>query len=146
MSGSVAKQFDRSRRGQSVLNDLARFVQMPAKKLAKGKRWPTRAFWLTVGSELDAKAQPVFTKVGKGDATSMLTLPVALGLQEKMTNQEIAALFVGKEMFARVNELWQEAEEWAVAWDADNLDGNGGHATEDQGDDLTPEDVDDNEF
>jgi hypothetical protein len=122
LSGTAARAFAPSRQGSSVLNDLQRYVLLPANKLARAKgklaNWPWRAFWLEVGAALDAKGGPVFTTVGTGNATSQVTLPVALGLHDKMTPEELGKLFVGAKNLTLFNETYADTAAWAAAWDA----------------------------
>ncbi len=118
--GSVGRAMAPSRQGDSVLNQFRRYVLAPANKLlsksGKKGQWPYRAFWLTVGPDRDGEGAPIYTTVGEGSATSKVTLPVALGIKDKMAPQEIGALYIGKELLAETGEMWKEAEEWANAW------------------------------
>lgn len=119
--GSVGKAFSMSRSGDTVLTRFTRCVITPANKLVaksgRSGRYPYRAFWLTVGPARDDKGAPVFETVGEGAESSKVTLPTALGLHDKMTGQEIGALFVGSELLAETTVMWREAEEWATAWE-----------------------------
>jgi hypothetical protein len=122
LSGTAARAFSPSRQGTSVMNDLQRFVLLPANKLARSKgknlAWPWRAFWLTVGPATDAKGTPVFSTVGQGNATSQVTPPVALGLNDKLTPEQIGKLFVGGANLKLFNETYADTQAWAAAWDA----------------------------
>ncbi|MBC7235016.1 MAG: hypothetical protein H5T69_04180 [Chloroflexi bacterium] len=120
MRGSVSRAFSPSRAGDTVLNQFNRCVLAPANKLAaragrKG-RYPYRAFWLTVGPKRHPDGSPVFSTVGEGSESSKITEPTAIGLRDKMTPQEIGALFVGLEVLEETTQYWREAEEWANAW------------------------------
>jgi hypothetical protein len=137
MRGTVSRAFSVSRQGESVLNAFTRMVMTPAndmvRKSGRKGRYPYRAFWLTVGPRRNADGTPIFETVGDGAASSKVTLPTALGLREKMSGQELGALFVGKETLDEATAMWRDAEEWANAWDArvEPLDvaGNGEEAT-----------------
>jgi hypothetical protein len=122
LSGTAARAFAPSRQGVSVMGDLQRYVILPANKLARSKgklaNWPWRAFWLEVGAALDAKGGPVFTTVGTGNATSQVTHPVALGLNDKLTPEQIGKLFVGGANLKLFNETYADTQAWAAAWDA----------------------------
>jgi len=119
--GSVSQAFSVSRTGDSVLNAFNRCVVTPANKLAskagKAGRWPYRAFWLTVGPDRDKDGNPIFVTVGDESASSKVTLPIALGLSEKMAPKEIAQRFVGADLLDETTAYWRDAEEWASAWD-----------------------------
>lgn len=128
MRGSVSKAFMPSRSGdESVLNAFQRCVIAPANTLnrKRGKKamWPFRAFWLAVGPDRDAKGAPIYTSVGQGSEKSTVTLPVALGLDEKLDPQALGQRYVGSELLAQFSEWWDEADTWAHAWDADALQG-----------------------
>lgn len=128
MRGSVSKAFAPSRSGDdSVMNTFQRCVIAPANTLnrKRGKKalWPNRAFWLTVGPDRDAKGAPIYTSVGEGSEKSTVTLPVALGLSDKLDAQALGQRYVGGELLAQFSEWWDEADPWAHAWDADALRG-----------------------
>lgn len=145
MRGSVSRAFMPSRGGDdTVLNTFQRCVIAPANTLnrKRGKKllWPYRAFWLTVGPDRDAQGAPVYTTVGEGSEKSTVTLPVALGLTEKLDPAGLGQRYVGSELLAQFSEWWDEADTWAHAWDADVLRGvreaaEGGPEAGDEADD-----------
>jgi hypothetical protein len=92
-------------------NDLAH-------KAGKSGLWPLRAFWLNVGPQRDDKGNPTFTVVGKAPNTSTVIFPTLLGTHDKMTPDEIRALFVGKELLTDLNRMYDETAAWRTAWDA----------------------------
>lgn len=110
---------------------IVRAANDAVKKAGKRGMMPRRAFWLTVGAQRDEKGAPIFTKVGTGDNTSQMVAPVALGLPDKPDDAAMKAAFVGQELFARVSDLYREADEWAGAWEniapgqSDDGGGNG---------------------
>lgn len=122
LSGTAARAFAPSRQGASVLNDLQRYVLLPANKLTRARgrtgAWPWRAFWVTVGPATDAKGAPVFSTVGQGNATSQVTLPTALGLHDKLSAEELGRMFVGSKNLTLFNEAYADSAAWASAWDA----------------------------
>ena len=78
-------------------------------------KFPYRAFWLTIGPMHKADGAPHFTEMGQKPNSSMVVLPVALGLHDKLTMADLGAMFVGKDLLASGTALYQEAEGWATA-------------------------------
>jgi len=115
MSGTAGRAFMASR-GASAMGDLGRYVIQSANKLSykrgKKRRWAWRAFWLTVGPGDE------FTTVGKPGKQSQVTPPMAVGLKDGMTAQEIGKLFVGGENLTKFSEWYADNEEWRHAWDS----------------------------
>jgi hypothetical protein len=134
MKGMSAMHFEGTRNTAGALTAFSRSVLRAAnmasdaaakKNGVKGsaKRWPYRAFWLTVAAALDGQA-PAFTQVGSGNNTTYVVLPVTEGVPEKPEQVKLSEHFVGKELLETVNALWAEAEEtWTHAWD--NLEAQG---------------------
>ena len=131
MGGSVSRAFAPGKSGDSVMNVFARTIITPANTLVrkrapkgvKPKAWPYRAFWLTVGPGRDAQGAPIYTTVGEGSATSTVSLPVALGLADKLSDAELGTRFVGRDNLDQFSAWYAEAEEWAHLWDAEALSG-----------------------
>jgi hypothetical protein len=127
MGGSVSRAFAPGKSGSSVMNVFRRVVVTPANTINRKRGvknvFPYRAFWLTVGPDREPDGAPKFAIVGEGNATSTVTLPVALGLDDKLEPQQIGALFVGRENLAQFSTWYVEAEEWANAWTAEALSG-----------------------
>lgn len=121
MKGLVGATFTGSRKELGVLGEFNRFVIRPANSINVRRglkaKWPYRAFWLCVGPDRDDKGAPTFSKVGQGDSTSLVTLPVALGLPEHADTVALQKLFVGGELLRTLNDFYRETEEWARAWD-----------------------------
>ena len=99
-----------------------------------GKRrvsdYPRFYFWMASGSELDAKGQPVFTKVGSGELSSMVTRPVLIGVTKGMAAPALGALYVGPELISTIegskdavtgqwthDGLYDDTEPWATGWE-----------------------------
>lgn len=97
-----------------VLSSFDRTVIAAANALTKPKVWPRRAFWLTVGASTDAKGQPLFTSVGKGDKTTPIVLPVPIGLPEKanIDKETLGKFFVGTEFLKIANDAYTDNESW----------------------------------
>lgn len=127
MGGSVSRAFAPGKAGNSVMNVFIRSVLTPAntmnRKRGKSSKFPYRAFWLTVGPDREADGTPRFSTVGEGSAQSTVTLPVALGIGDKLSAQDLGALFVGRDNLAQFSAWYVEAEEWANAWTAEALSG-----------------------
>ena len=127
MGGSVSRAFAPGKSGNSVMNVFLRSVITPANTLNRKRgvkaAFPYRAFWLTVGPGREPDGTPVFTTVGQGNATSAVTLPVALGIGDKLDPQALGQLFVGRDNLALFTTWYLEAEAWANAWAADALSG-----------------------
>ena len=121
MRGMVGKAF-LSR--DSVVTTLRKQVisvadTLNAKRGVKNK-FPMRAFWVTVGPQRDAKGTPIFTLVGRAGqegSQSHITVPVCVGLDQKLDSAGLAERFVGMDRLTWFGEIWQEADEWAHAWD-----------------------------
>lgn len=84
----------------------------------RGKRWPLFAFWLPVGADREADGSPRFTKVGQGNNTSQIVVPVALGLPAKPADVNLNQFYVGNELLEECKRIWADAEaNWTHAWD-----------------------------
>jgi len=82
------------------------------------KRWPLFAFWLPVGADREKDGTPIFTKVGQGNNTSQICLPVALGLPAKPADVNLNTFYVGNDLLEECKRIWGEAENnWTHAWD-----------------------------
>lgn len=131
MRGAVGQAFSDSRTG--VVAEFNRKAIQPANIIAaKAKikaKWAFRAFWLTVGPKRNGDGSPAFDTVGTGAESSPVTLPVALGLAEKATENDVRAAYVGRELLEQLNTLRDETADWAAAWDtigqAEPADANG---------------------
>ena len=128
LGGSVAMSFYNERGGDSVLGNFFKTILAAANAKSDaaaraagrkgGKKWPVRAFFLSVGPAREANGTAVYTEVGQKGASSWVTLPVALGLPGRGEEVDLNKWYVGNSMFANVNELHEEAETgWARAWD-----------------------------
>jgi hypothetical protein len=86
---------------------------------SKGRRnrWPLFAFWLPIGADRETDGTPRFTKVGQGNNTSSICLPVALGLPDKPADVKLNAFYVGNELLEECKRIWADAEtNWTHAW------------------------------
>lgn len=82
------------------------------------KRWPLFAFWLPVGADRETDGTPRFTKVGQGNNTTHICLPVAMGLPAKPDGVNLNAFYVGNDLLEECKRIWAEAENnWTHAWD-----------------------------
>ena len=131
LHGTAAKAF------MEVLARFRRCVIDPANMVARGRasgrgvqRWPYRAFWLTVGPAREADGTPQYTSVGKGANSTFVTLPAAIGLADKPSDDELRSRYVGTDLLLQtLNPLRAETEDWAHAWDRERLaraEGSGG--------------------
>lgn len=113
---------------QTVITAANKASEAAAKKNGQhgANRWPWRAFWLPVGADREANGEPHFTEVGRGNATTRVVLPVALGLPAKPEGVQLNRFYIGNALLTVVNELYDEAEAgWTHAWDAlQNPDGD----------------------
>jgi len=101
-----------------VLSQLKRNVtDVVAKKLAKPGAKPPhinfRSVWCRFGPYFDAKGQPQFTKAGKGEKSKLIMVPAYAGPTGDI---EIKDVYVGDEINVKVNQLFNENQEWAKAW------------------------------
>ena len=122
LRGSIARAFQASR-GESVVGTFKQLVLKAADDLNRKRgvknKFAVRAFWLTVGPQRDERGAPIFTKVGSEGRSSQVTLPKALGLHKAMTPQEVAGLYVGRDLLISLNALYEEAIPWREAWDTE---------------------------
>ena len=118
LKGTASKSFEE----QQQLFD--RYILGPAnaglagKKTPDGKpiRAPRYAFWLALGPQRDEKKQPVFSKVGQGNDTSMVTLMLSDAGSKALPPDELAKRFVGPELRVQFQAWYHEAAEWTAAW------------------------------
>lgn len=104
-----------------------RNILQPIAKVSKAKTLPFRMFWLTFGPGRDANGVPTFVKVGEGTASSYVTPPALIGAAERLTTQQIVALFVDADdpkARTRLNAfdaIWNDpaTQEWLHAWDTE---------------------------
>lgn len=127
MGGSVSRAFAPGKSGDSVMNVFFRSVITPANTLNRKRgvkaAFPYRAFWLTVGPDRDPNGNPVYATVGEGSAQSVVSLPIAVGLSDKLDAQALGALFVGRDNLELFSSWYVDADEWANAWKVEALSG-----------------------
>lgn len=124
MKGTICRAFTTGGKGGTgVLSEFSRVIVAEANNLNAKRgvsaKFPYRAFWLTVGPVRDEKGNPNYTEVGQKPNSSLVTLPVALHLPEKVQPGDLEKRFVGMELLTTLNNYYREAEEWAKAWDYD---------------------------
>ena len=127
MKGAAGAAFESYRDANSVISRFANTViaaanaasDAAAKKQGKatGKRWAFRAFWLPVGAARNEKGEPVYKEVGKAPNITNVVLPVALGLPDKAANVDLKRFYVGNDLLATVNALYDSSVEWRTAWE-----------------------------
>jgi hypothetical protein len=142
LKGSAGMHFEGTRTVSGALTHFARTVIAAANKMTKKGKWPYRAFWLKVGAARDNAGAPVFTKVGSGDKTSNVVIPVALGLPDKAEGVDLNKHYVGDATLTLVNGLWTDNETWANAWETiipGSTDDNNSAAKEEAAPEITPE-------
>lgn len=93
-------------------------IVSPANKVIAPKRFPHRAFWLTLGPAIDGKGKPLFVEVGQKGATSRIPQLTAIDLPDAPINPDDAVNhFVGRALL-KTMELWYTAaDDWAAQWD-----------------------------
>lgn len=115
-----------------VISAFNKVLQDAAKKTKGGTFIPApyRVAWCPVIADSDGK-EPKFSKVGRGDKSSMIVLPVIGKLPEKPEAVDLDAFYVGDDTYTLVNQLYADNVEWQKSWDtlkpgqSDN--GNGDH-------------------
>lgn len=128
LGGSVAQAFHNERGGDSVTVSFFKTILTAANARSDaaartagrktGKKWPARAFKLSVGPARDEHGVAIYTEVGQKGSSSYVTLPVALGLPGKGEEVDLNKWYVGHNLLATVNEMYESAETgWARAWD-----------------------------
>ena len=136
LGGMAGLSFEGNRQSMGALVRFQQSVITAANlaSAAKGhrnKRWPLFAFWLPVGADRDAKGEPNFTKVGQGNDTTNIVLPVALGLPDKPAGVNLNQFYVGNELLEQCKEIFMDASTtWTNAWD--NIQPDAEQATEEQ--------------
>lgn len=111
--------------GNSILTAATRVATKKMKEAGvrgKPSAYPLCAFKIQIGPQSENGA-PVFTKVGKGSDTSMITLPTWTdqGNTPTVPDTEIQRRFVGNAMLSQLQEIHREAEGWVAAWDPETL-------------------------
>jgi len=127
MKGAAGAAFESYRDANSVISRFANTViaaantssDAAAKKQGKpsGKRWAYRAFWLPVGANRNDKNEPIYKEVGKAPNTTNVVLPVALGLPDKAAQVDLKRFYVGNDLLAFVNALFDQSSDWRTAWE-----------------------------
>lgn len=117
MKGMASATFD------EAVRLFVRNVISPANALVRPKRWPHRAFWITLGPQRDGQGNPVFTVVGRGEQTQKITLMTSDAPPKPLDKQGLQQRFVGRDLLARLQEWWEEADEWVHAWDQAGKEG-----------------------
>ena len=132
MKGAAGAAFESYRDANAVITRFANTVIAAANaaSAAKGtaKKWAFRGFWLPVGANRNDKGEPVYTEVGKAPNTTNVVLPIALGLPDKAAQVELKRFYVGPDLLATVNALFDQSAEWRTAWDKiqpGTVEGNG---------------------
>lgn len=88
------------------------------KKTKVDQKFPLCAFSLKIRGETDKKGKPVYTKVGSGQKSSNVVMPVWSDEPEgKVDDRVLKSLFVGGETFGELQAIHRTSEEWANAWD-----------------------------
>ncbi len=104
----------------TVLPTFAKTVLAPANALNLRRKikakFPTRAFWMTIGPDRDEAGAPRFTPVGKAPTVQSVVLPIMLGVIEKPTPEQLGKRFVGSDLITLGTTLYMEAEQWATAF------------------------------
>jgi hypothetical protein len=59
---------------------------------------------------------PEFIKAGKGEKSKMIVVPSYVGVQYTPETIDLATVYVGDEINAQVNQLFDDNKEWAIAW------------------------------
>ncbi len=62
------------------------------------------------------EGKPAFIKAGKGDKSKMIVTPSYLGAQFTPETIDLEKVYVGDEINAQVNAIFDENKEWATAW------------------------------
>ncbi len=100
------------------LSCMNRTVIAAANALTKPKKWPFRAFWLTMAAATDKGGQPKFVEVGQGNSTSKIVLPVPVGLPDKSADVNLDDFYVGDDTLALTNQIYIDAQPWRDAWNS----------------------------
>ncbi len=128
LKGHVGMAFEGARQyaQTGVKSDFSKTVLAAANAKTKPAKWPFRAFWMTVGAQKDAKGQPVFTEVGVAPNASTVILPVPIGLPEKAAQVDLNKFYVGDDILAIVNQLFEDSRDWVAQWES-KTGGEAGH-------------------
>lgn len=125
--GMTAKAMMGQGRDRGVIPEYGNKIISAAKRVArksgmKKKSYPLCSFMLTVGPERDKKGKPVHTKVGTGNQTRQITMPVWVDEPKGLvTKADLTRIYVGHETFALYQDIHRDTEEWRAQWDAENL-------------------------
>lgn len=121
LMGMASIAFDRkkgalAKMSSTVIRSANAFLAGNTKKGEEQRKMPFYSFWLRVGYSRNAKGEPEFQTVGKGDKTSTVCLPMALDFKgdENFPFDEVhKRFFIGRDLNAKAGELFKETEEWA---------------------------------
>jgi hypothetical protein len=81
-------------------------------------RWPRFAMWMPISPSVTAGGDVRFVEVGKGQNRSTITPPDLFGIADDPAMVALDDLFVGRERYKLLRDLWKETEGWATAWDS----------------------------
>ena len=112
-----------------------------ANDITKGKRWPRRAFWLTIGASRDKNGKPVYTEFGSGNSTSHLCLPMAVGLPKDAADVDLDQFAVERADFLKIQEMYDDSIDWASEWDDIEIGGDDDAAAKDEQPEMTADEV-----
>lgn len=77
---------------------------------------PYRVAWCPAVADKDGK-EPRFTKVGRGDKSSMVVLPVIGDIPAKPEAVNLDKFYVGDDIYQKVNAIYRDNLDWVKAWD-----------------------------
>lgn len=109
---------NRSYANTGALSCFNKTVIAAANEASKPKKWPFRAFWLPVGSAKTSKGEPMFVEVGKAPNVTKIVLPLPIGLPEKAKDVNLDDHYVGDDVLAQVERIFNEETTWRNAWDS----------------------------
>ena len=136
LKGISQMYFEGTNKTPGVLSQFFRAVIVPANTLTKSQT-PYRVFWMPVGAGRLEDNTPDFQKMGKGTDVSYLVMPSLLGVPAKGDKALLDKLYVGDGILPMLNQMYDEAKEWAAAWDTITPGNNGGN----ESNGATPEPV-----
>ncbi|MDH3604055.1 MAG: hypothetical protein OEU26_30985 [Candidatus Tectomicrobia bacterium] len=105
-----------------LVGGLRRLLRQEASRHPRNPVVPRCAFWVTLGAQ-STRNEPHFVKVGSGQQTQIVTLPVIHHLQGKSfeTIEDFQPFYVGPQRLEQFQTWFQQTETWARAWDAEAL-------------------------
>jgi len=126
--GMTSREIFSQGRNLGLIPNYSNKILRAAKRVARKanpksrKKYPLCAFLMTVGPNRNDKGAPEFTKVGQGDKTRQITMPVWLDEPKGLVGKaDLTRIYVGGESLATYQDFHMELDDWFEAWSPETL-------------------------